>query len=453
MKINPYIFRAYDIRGIYGKDIDEDLFRKIGFVLGKKKERFLVGNDIRKSGKVLAKALIGGLFASGAKITYSGITSFGETLFAGWKLKTDKTLFITASHLPAEWNGLKIYYGDGEPFSEDEIKKLRDEVIKIKKSEIKKLRGKFKKINIRKEYLKFFLKRFRGIKDSRLKIVIDCGNGSTSMVTPKIFKKMGFQVVELYCQPDSNFPNRNPEPKEENVGELIQVVKKEKADFGVAFDGDGDRGAIVDDKGRYLNGNQIGIILGKHIIPFSNKKTVIKTIACSMAVEEELKPLGAKIIEVPVGHTYIISGSKKYNASLGMEETSHMVIPEYFLFDDALLIPFKIAEIILKEGKSLSELVNQIKIYPRGEIVFGCPDEKKFEMMKELIIDFKKEYGKTIVNTLDGIRLSFPYGWILIRASNTSPKIRLYVEAKTKEKFNLLKQKFSKILKEKICKQ
>jgi len=453
MEINPYIFRAYDIRGIYKNDIDADLFKRIGFVLGKKKEKFLVGNDIRKSGKVLAKALIEGLIVAGAKVIYSGTTSFGETLFAGWKSKIDKTLFVTASHLPSEWNGLKIYYGDGEPFSEEELKKLRDEVIKIRESEIKKSRGKFKEINIEKEYLNFFLKRFNDIKNSKLKIVIDCGNGSTSIVAPKIFKKMGFQVVELYCQPDSNFPNRNSEPKKDNVADLIKKVKKGKADFGVAFDGDGDRGAIVDDKGRYLSGNQIGIILGKHIISLSNKKTVIKTIACSMAVEEELKPLGAKIIEVPVGHTHIISGSKKYNASLGMEETSHIVIPEYFLFDDALLIPLKIAEIILEERKPLSELVSQIKIYPYEEIVFDCPDEKKFEMMKELIIDFKKEYGKKIVNTLDGIKLSFPYGWILIRASNTSPKIRLYVEAKTKEKFNLLKQKFSKILKEKICKQ
>ena len=451
MEINPYIFRAYDIRGIYGKDIDENLFFKIGLVLGKKKEKFLVGNDIRKSGKVLAKALINGLLSSGAKVTYAGTTSFGETLFAGWKSKMDKTLFITASHLPAQWNGLKIYYGDGEPFSEDEIKKLRDEVIKT--SEIKKSKKEPKKIKIEKDYIEFLLKKFNSIKNNHLKVVIDCGNGSTSLTAPKIFKKMGFRIVELYCKPDSNFPNRDPEPKQENIAKLVEKVRKEKADFGVAFDGDGDRGAIVDDSGRYLNGNQIGIILGKSIIPLSSKKTVIKTIACSMAVEEELRPLGAKIIDVPVGHTHIISGVKEYNACLGMEETSHMVISEYFLFDDALLIPLKIAEIILKKEQSLSELVSQIKIYPYEEIVFDCPDDRKFETMKKLVIDFKKKYGDKRVNTLDGIKLNLPEGWILIRASNTSPKIRLYIEAKTKKEFSLLKQDFSKILKVKICKQ
>ncbi|MBU0546779.1 phosphomannomutase/phosphoglucomutase [Patescibacteria group bacterium] len=452
MEINSYIFRAYDIRGLYKKDLDEDLFRKIGFVLGKKSQKFLVGNDIRKSGKSLTKALIEGLLAVGAKVIYSGTTSFGETLFAGWKIKTDKILFVTASHLPPEWNGLKMYYGDGEPFSEDEIKKLRDQVIKLKPSEIKKTHGKFKKIDIEKEYIEFFLKRFRNIKNSNLRVVIDCGNGSTSIIAPKIFRKMGFDVIELYCQPNSNFPNRSSEPKQENVRELIKRVKKEKADFGIAFDGDGDRGAIVDNKGRYLNGNQIGIILGKHIIPSSKKKKVVKAIACSLAIEEELRPLGAKIIEVPVGHTYIISGCKKHKAALGMEETSHMVMPEYFLFDDAILIPLKIAEIILKSKKNLSEMVDNIKIYPYEEIVFACPDDRKFEIIKKLTTEFKKEYGGK-VNDLDGAKISFPYGWVLIRPANTSPKIRLYVEAKTKEKFNLLKQKFTKILKEKICKQ
>jgi phosphomannomutase/phosphoglucomutase len=455
MKINPYIFRAYDIRGIYKKDIDQDLFRKIGFVLGKKNQKFLVGNDIRSSGKSLSKALMEGLFSAGAKVTYVGTTSFGETLFAGLKLKADKTLFVTASHLPAEWNGLKLYYGDGEPFSEDEIKKVRDGVIKLDQKNIKvsKSLKKPKKVNIEKDYLNFLLNRFKNLKNNNLKIVVDCGNGSTSVIAPKVFKKIGFRVVELYCKPDSSFPNRDPEPKRESIKELVKKIKSEKADFGVAFDGDGDRGAIVDDKGRYLDGNQIGIILGKDIISSFKKGKIIKAIACSMSVEEELKPLGAEIIEVPVGHTHIISGTKKNKAVLGMEETCHIVIPEYFLFDDAVLIPLKIAEILYKNKKKLSNLVDEIKNYPYEEIVFDCDDDKKFEVMENMAISFEKLYGKGKVNRLDGIKLSFPYGWILIRASNTSPKIRLYIEAKNKEKFNFLKNKFVKVLKEKTCKQ
>jgi phosphomannomutase len=446
MKINPLIFRAYDIRGIYKKDIDEDVFRRIGFVLGRKNKKFLVGHDIRKSGRNLAMALIEGLVTSGSKVFFCGKSSFGLCFFSGFKLKVDKTLFVTASHLPKEWNGLKINFGDGEPVSSKEIERIRDSVLKIKGRKIKFKRPKFKKVNFKKEYIKTLLEKFPLLKEGKLKIVLDCGNGATSLTTPQIFKKFGFEVIELFCNPDPNFSNRDPEPTFEATKILREKVISEKADFGVAFDGDGDRGVIIDDKGRYLSGNQVGIILGKDILKESKNKKVVRTVSCSMAIDEELKKYGAKIIETPVGHTFVISAVKKNKAVLGIEESNHIVIPKYFLFDDAILIPLKIAEILIKERKKLSEIIDQIKIYPFEEIVFECPDEKKFEVVKSLAEKFKKEYKK--VNTLDGAKVIFDFGWVLIRASNTSPKIRLYVEAKTKEKLKFLKDKFSKIIKQ-----
>jgi phosphomannomutase/phosphoglucomutase len=446
MKINPLIFRAYDIRGIYKKDIDENVFRRIGFVLGKTGKKFLVGHDIRKSGRRLAIALIEGLTTAGSKVFFCGKSSFGLCFFSGFKLKVDKTLFVTASHLPKEWNGLKINFGDGEPVSSKEIEKIKDRVLKIEGKEIKFKKSKFKKVNFKKEYIKALLEKFPLLKEGKLKIVLDCGNGATSLVAPKIFKKFGFEVRELFCNPDPNFPNRDPEPTFEATKILREKVISEKADFGVAFDGDGDRGVIIDDKGRYLSGNQIGIILGKDILKESKNKKVVRTVSCSMAVDEELKKYGAKIIETPVGHTFVISAVKKNKAVLGIEESNHIVIPKYFLFDDAILIPLKVAEILIKEKKRLSEVVDRIKIYPFEEIVFECPDEKKFEVVKNLAEKFKKDYKK--VNTLDGVKVIFDFGWILIRASNTSPKIRLYVEAKTEKKLKFLKEKFSKILKQ-----
>jgi phosphomannomutase len=444
MKINPLIFRAYDIRGIYKKDIDENVFRKIGFVLGKTGKKFLVGHDIRKSGRNLAMALIEGLVTSGSKVFFCGKSSFGLCYFSGFKLKVDKTLFVTASHLPGEWNGLKINFGDGEPVSSKEIERVRDKVLKIEGKEIKFKKLRFKKVNFKKEYIKTLLEKFPLLKEGKLKIVLDCGNGATSLTAPQIFKKFGFEVIELFCNPDPNFPNRDPEPTFEATKILREKVISEKADFGIAFDGDGDRGVIIDDKGRYLSGNQVGIILGKDILKESKNKKVVRTVSCSMAIDEELKKYGAKIIETPVGHTFVISAVKKNKAVLGIEESNHIVIPKYFLFDDAILIPLKIAEILIKEKKKLSEIVDQIKIYPFEEIVFECPDEKKFEVVKSLAEKFKKEYKR--VNTLDGAKVIFDFGWILIRASNTSPKIRLYVEAKTGKKFKFLKDKFSKIL-------
>ena len=445
MKINPYIFRAYDIRGIYKKDINEEVFRKIGFVLGKKKEKFLVGHDIRKSGKKLAMALIEGLASRGSKVFFCGKSSFGLCFFSGFKLKVNKTLFVTASHLPKEWNGLKINFGDGEPVSSKEIEKIKDKVLRIEEKEIRFKKPKFKKVNLKKEYIKTLIEKFPLLKGKKLKIVLDCGNGATSLIAPQIFRKFGFETVELFCEPNPNFPNRNPEPTFEATEFLRERVLKERADFGVAFDGDGDRGVIIDDKGRYLSGNQVGIIFGKDILKESRNKKIVRTVSCSMAIDEELKKYGAKIIEVPVGHTFVISAVKRKKAILGIEESSHIVIPSYFLFDDAILIPLKIAEILIKEKKKLSKIVDGIKIYPFEEIVFECSDEKKFEVVKSLAEKFKKEYKK--VNTLDGAKVIFDFGWILIRASNTSPKIRLYVEAKTKGKLKFLREKFSKILK------
>jgi len=446
MQINPHIFRAYDIRGVYKKDIDEEVFRKIGFVLGKKNKKFLVGHDIRKSGRKLAMALIEGLMMKGSKIFFCGKSSFGLCFFSGFKLKVDQTLFVTASHLPKEWNGLKINFGDGEPIPSKEIEKIRDGVLKIERKKIKFKKPKFKKVNFRKDYIQTLFQKFPILKEKKLKVVLDCGNGSTSLIAPQTFKKFGFEVVEIFCKPDPNFPNRNPEPTPESTKILREKVILEKADFGVAFDGDGDRGVIVDDKGRFLSGNQIGIILGKEILKESKNKKVIRTVSCSMAIDEELRKYRAKIIEVPVGHTFVISSVKRKKAILGIEESNHIVIPQYFLFDDAILIPFKIAEILIKEKKKLSEIVDQIKIYPFEGIVFECPDQKKFQVIENLKKQFKKEYKK--VNTLDGVKVYLDFGWILIRASNTSPKIRLYVEAKTKGKLKILKDKFSKILKQ-----
>ena len=447
-KINPYIFRAYDIRGIYGEDFDKETFQKIGFVLGKDNGKFLVGNDIRESGKILSQALIAGLQSSKAKVIYGGTGSFGQVLFSGSKLGVDKTLFVTASHLPAEWNGLKPFFGDGEPFSKEMIEEVRDEVLQIEGKKMEFSKPEIEEISLKNDYFDSLLDKFSSIKNNNLRVIVDCGNGSVGLVAPALFKRFGFKTTELFCQVDPSFPNRTSKPTFEATKTLRDKVIEEKADFGVAFDGDGDRAIIIDDRGRYLSGNQIGIILGKDILAGSKSKKVVKTVSCSMAIEEELKSLGAEFIEIPVGHTYLVSSCKREKAVLGIEESSHIVMREYFLFDDAILIPLKIAEIILKEKKKLSNLIDKIKIYPFEEITFKSADEAKFEVIKKLAEEFKKSYKK--VNTLDGVKVYFEYGWILIRASNTSPKIRLYVEAQSKEKFEFLKQKFSKILKEKL---
>jgi len=439
MRINPFIFRAYDIRGVYPKDINEKVFQKIGFVIGEKGKKFLVGQDIRKSGRKLSQALISGLKAKKSKVFYAQKGSFGLILFSGLKKKADFTLFVSASHLPSEWNGLKIFKGDGEPIPPASLK---EKVLKI--PEVKFKKSKIKKVDFKKDYLNFLFKKFQHLKKRKLKIVLDCGGGSMSLVAPKLFKKLGFELMEIFCKPDPNLSKRNPEPTPETTRNLKKVVRKKGADFGVAFDGDGDRGVIIDDKGRYLRGDQVGIILAKELLKRSRRKKIIKTVSCTMAVEEELKKMGAEIIEVPVGHTFVGKACKKEKALLGMEESSHLFFPQIFFFDDALLTPLKVAEVLIKRKKKLSQLINEIPIYPFEELNFSCPDEIKFKVVEKLKKDFKKKYKK--INALDGIKVYLKKGWILIRVSNTSPKIKLYLETKDKKTLKIFKIKFSKIL-------
>ncbi|MBU3957948.1 MAG: hypothetical protein KKB25_02650, partial [Nanoarchaeota archaeon] len=377
-------------------------------------------------------------------------TSFGQTLFAGWHLNKHASLFVTASHLPPEWNGLKLYYGDGEPFSEERIIKIRDNVAGNSDKINYKLKNGFKQVNINEEYYRYILERFSGVKNNNLKVVLDCGNGSMCLTAPKIFRDLGFNVVDMYCNVDSNFPNRESELTIRSTEALKKKVAEEKADFGVAFDGDGDRCAIIDDEGRFLNGNEIGIIIGRNIFEKAKnagRKAVI-TIACSTGVKKELELIGANIIETPVGHTHVISNCKKHNAIFGMEESGHIVMPEYFWFDDAILIPLKIAEIMQKQNKKLSDIAREIKTYPFDEISFYCDDNLKFDVVKNMKDILAKKYEK--VNTIDGIKLDFDDSWVLIRGSNTSPKIRLYIEADDAKRLQELKAEFSGILSEEI---
>lgn len=438
--IDSNIFREYDIRGIFGKNLNSTLMESIGIELRKMfpKDSFIVGNDIRKSGKELSGALIKGLKNN---VIYSGTTSFGETLFAGLKLKKNKTLFITASHSAPNWNGLKLYNGDGDPISSKIIYKLRDNVVKnISKIEKEKnyliYLSRVENINFNKKYLEFMKSTF---KIKPFKVVLDCSNGATCLTAPKIFKDFKLKNIFLNTKINANFPGHGPDIKIEKLIELHSKVLSEKASMGVAFDGDGDRFILVDEKGKFHRSDKIGLMLAKNMLKNSNKKTVVISAPVSMAVEKELTKLKAKIIRVPVGHTHILSTAKKNNALIGMEESGHLVLTDYFYFDDALIPVLKTLEIMSKKNKKLSELLQELPEYPFLEIEINCEDNIKFKFIEKMTKKFSKKYD---ISTLDGLKINLKDGWILIRASNTGPQLRLYIEATSKKRLNDLKKKF-----------
>ena len=430
-KISPHIFRAYDIRGLYNKDLTPDIMYRIGLSVGTyvnrilEGEKIVVGNDIRQSSIPLVYSFISGVLSSGINVTYIGTTAFGQTLFAGWKLEGNTIAFITASHLPPEWNGIKFYHNEGVGYSEEELMKIRDLAIQSdfnfrEWGEI----GKVENYDITAEYIEFFKQRINFKKEIR--VAVDCGGGSTTLSVPAVFTNLGLKVFCVFCEPDPTFSGRPSDPKPKNLTKLVDEVKTNKCDFGVAFDGDGDRAVIVDDMGKILSADETGIIIGKYGLA-QKSGTIIANVECSKAVKEQLEPVGFNIKQIPVGHTFLTIEAKIEESPLGIESSGHIIIPEFFLFDDAIVTPLKIAEILNSQDVKLSELLNNIPTYPLLKEEILCEDEVKFDVLEELKTELLEEYPN--INTLDGVRIDLEEGWVLIRPSNTSPLIRMTIEA------------------------
>jgi phosphomannomutase len=427
---------------------------KIGLALGNftadnlKGQKIAVGNDIRTTSETMRITLISGILASGLQVTDLGTAPFGEVLFGGWRLGVDVTAFITASHLPPEWSGLKLYLGEGEGFPEEYILDLKQRVVEERFqragwNELKHL----DKESFNQEYIDFMKNKFK--LEKPVSAGLDCGNGSACLTAPKIFESLGIETEKLYCEIDPTFPNRSSEPTPESLKELSSLVVKSKTSFGIGFDGDGDRGVIVDDIGRVLTADIVGIIIGQDILK-TTKGVMLANVESSMAVEKILNPLGGDIHRIRVGHTFLTLEAKRQKALLGIERSGHMVLPQYFLFDDAMLIPLKIAEILSRTDRKLSELVDAVPMFPKHTVNFHCDDKYKFTVIKSLQDGFGKTYPN--VNKMDGVRVDFDEGWILVRASNTEATIRLTLEAANEKVLDELTSKFQEAVESEIKK-
>ena len=455
-EIPAHIFRAYDIRGIYNEDLYPATMLKIGLALGtyakqRSKKSVVIGNDIRATSTLLSNAFISGLLSAGIDVTNVGTTSFGACAFSGWLLKKDITAYVTASHLPPEWNGVKLYTGEGIGFSAEENEKIRDIVLAGKEEAVLWHDvGNYHELDLREEYIEYIAKRFdRDIFDGK-RAVLDCGNGSMGLVALDVANRVNLKADALFPNPDPSFPNRPSEPTDATLGALKAEVPRRKADFGAAFDGDGDRVVIVDDRGRMLSADQCGVIIARALLK-ERTGTVLANVECSMLIERELEQLGGKIERIPVGHTFLTKAAKERDAVLGIESSGHYVIPSFFLFDDAMVIPLKIAEILVKTGRKLSELVDELPEFPKQRTNLQCGEAVKFEVMRVLAERLANEYGADRISTMDGIRMDMgEEGWALIRASNTSALIRVTVEGATEEIKDKLMREFVAVTEEAI---
>jgi len=427
------IFRAYDIRGIYGKDLTEEIMKEIGMAVGTYNPgNITVGRDFRDHGVQLEKAFISGLAETGSNACLIGPCPAGLCVFANWKLKNDVAAYITASHLPKEWNGVKLFHQDGVGFFEDENKKLE---------EIKTL-GKFRKgegsarnvKGMEEEYVNFIADRIR---PERIKVVVDFGNGAACLIVPRILKKLSVEAKFLFDWPDPSFSNRDPEPKPESLTALCRKVLEEEADLGIAFDADGDRAVYVDEKGKVMMTEQSAVLFIRDIMK-TGRGQVVANIECSSLIEDEVKRYGETVYRIPVGHTFLVQETKKHNAIFGIEKSGHICVPKFFWFDDAVINSMYMIEIVSKMNKKISEVLEEMPTELFERIEIDCSDDIKFEVVDKIKEEATEYYEN--INTIDGVRIDFPDSWALIRASNTSPKLRLSIEAKDKKRLDELKR-------------
>ena len=433
------IFRAYDIRGVYGKDLNEEIMTRIGEAAGTLcPGTFTVGRDFREHGAQLEEAFVSGLKKTGSNAILIGTCPASLCVFTNWKMGNDATAYITASHLPAEWNGIKFFHQDGVGFFEDENKKLGEISasgnFKTGAGSEKTLEG----MDI--EYANFVAEK---IKPEKINTVFDFGNGAACLLVPTILKKMGVKATFLFDWPDPKFSNRDPEPKPEALTALCQKVVAEKADLGVAFDGDGDRAIFVDDAGKVMMTEQSAILFIRDIMK-TQRGPVVANIECSDIIEEEVKKYGEKVFRIPVGHTFLVQETKKHNAVIGVEESGHICVPKFFMFDDAIINSIYMTEIVSKMGRKLSEVVAELptRLFKRFEI--ACSDETKFQVIDRIKEKAVETYENT--STIDGVKIIFPDSWALIRASNTSPMLRLSIEAKDQERLDELEREMTKLI-------
>ena len=438
MKITESIFREYDIRGEYPRQINEDVVKEIARAIAYKCidldiKEICIGRDGRLSGKSLLDSMIKGLIESGLDVINIDLTTSPLLYFAAKKNKFKSGIMITGSHNPKNHNGIKLVIDDN-PISGNEVLNL----IKIKKNFQNKI-GKVKELSVKENYIDE-VKSHINI-EKKLKVVIDCGNGAAGFIASDLYTKIGCEVIELFTKVDGSFPNHHPDPgKIENLEDLIKEVKLQKADLGLAFDGDGDRVGLVTDLGEVVFPDKIMMLLSKDILK-SQKGTIIFDVKCSNSLSEIIKSSGGDPIMSPTGHFHIKNNIKKYNPLLAGEMSGHIFFNDkWYGFDDGHYSGVRIIELISKNNESISALVKKLpNLFSTPELNINVTDENKFKIIEDFIKNCDLD-GEKI--TLDGLRINFKNGWGLLRASNTTPKLVLRFEGKSEESLDQIQRNF-----------
>ncbi len=450
MNINKYIFRGYDIRGVYPNDLNKDVAYIIGrsfgtYVSKMGKKTCIVGRDNRYSSLELASFLIEGILSTGVDVIDLGLVTTPMYYYACILKNNPTGIMVTASHNPKDDNGFKFAFDERGNARGEMIEEFRDFTFK---GEFINGEGKLSNYDVRDEYIKLMLDNI-SLGKRPLKVILDLGNGTTTCIAKDIYYRLPIDIETLFGESDSNFPNHHPDPcVEENLSFLKKEVLDKKADIGIAFDGDGDRVGIIDEKGNYIPTDKYMIIIIRNIINKVKNKTFLYDVKCSKALDDEIVKLGGKSICYRTGNSYTKAKVRDDDLPFGGELSGHVYFRDKWPgFDSGIYAGLRLVEILSHTDKPLSSLLDGISHYESTpELKFASPDDKKF-IVVDKIINYCRDKGYDAL-TIDGVRVTFNDGWALVRASNTGPNITARFEATSKERLDEIQKEFTDLIDE-----
>ncbi len=437
-KFHDTIIREYDIRGIYDVTLHNIDAKILGNLFGMKVghgKTINVGFDGRLSSESLKIKLISGLIEVGINVNEIGLCPTPLLYYSCFVLNAQGGIIVTGSHNPKNHNGFKIVLNN-KPFFGEDLEKIKK---KAEKFELKRGEGTLKKLDLRKKYVSRLVE---GIdQGKKINTVWDTGNGAAGVIINDLADKIYGCKKILFGEVDGTFPNHHPDPSEpENLSFCIDHVIKSKSDVGFAFDGDGDRLGVIDDKGRIISGDKLLLILAKELLKKKKDSKIIADVKCSQVVFDEIRKFGGEAIISKTGHSHVKNNLKKFNAELAGEMSGHIFFAEdYYGFDDAFFAAVKVIELLNRNSKKLSELVDELPVvYNTPEIRIECDDREKFGIIKKVVKN-QKMANKDFID-IDGIRVKDKGGWWLLRASNTQPALVVRCESSTAEGLHIQKE-------------
>ncbi len=446
--INQNIFRGYDIRGVYPMELDEDTAYTVGLGFGSHiknlgKTKCIIGHDNRLSSPVLFEALKRGILDTGIDIISLGLCTTPMYYYACIKLKVFSGIMVTASHNPKDDNGFKFAFDESGNCKGQEI---QDFLAFIKKGEFATGNGMEEVYHIEKDYLNLF-KENLDFGSRRVKVVVDPGNGTASVILKKLYDLFPIDVVYINAESDGHFPNHHPDPcVEENLQQLKEKVIEEGADLGLGFDGDGDRMGLVSNTAKFIPTDQYMIIIIRDIIDKVAKKEFLYDVKCSKSLSDEIEKLGGRGLCYRTGNSYTKAKVRDEDLPFGGELSGHVYFRDRWPgFDSGLYAGLRILELLSKTEKTVDELLTGINEYcSTPEIKFKSSDDQKFAIVEQ-VKEYVKQKQYEFLD-IDGIRVLFEDGWALVRASNTGPNLTARFEAKTKERLEQIEKEFTSLI-------